>query len=172
MALQTQRCSASPQHTSREWFALYLWLMDADLMACIKYVTPHCNLKQEQIGIILSVSGLIHFVKICSVNKPHFRLADQILLPYGRPDFANLTSAWQKVGYCKRGPSHLRWQMSLKGHRGIEGTEHFLGWSDPKCKAWGMSSWIGDEIKSLVVLSSTWHFLAVWGTNSCSIMHL
>jgi len=38
-------------------------------MAVIKYVTPYCNLKQEQIGILLSVSELIHFMKICSVNE-------------------------------------------------------------------------------------------------------
>lgn len=47
--------------------------MDADLMARIKYVIPYCNLKQEPIGVILSVSGLIHEDLLCKHVKPHFR---------------------------------------------------------------------------------------------------
>jgi len=48
--------------------------------------------------------------------------------------------------------------MSPEGSRGVEGTEHILGPSDPKWKAPGMADWKGDEIKSLVVPSSTFPY--------------
>lgn len=74
----------------------------------------------------------------------------------------------RRRGQCKRGPSHVRWQTSLKGHAGIEGTEHLVGWSDPKCRESGMFRRTGDEIKSSVVLSRARHF----GALTAALVHV
>lgn len=122
------------QHTSTEWLLLYLWLMDADLMACIKYVIPYSN--QQHTGI-LPVSSLHSFYGglLCK-HKPHCGWAAWIPLPYGRADFANNFSWAGGEGAAKGSQSpKVTNDKCLSCCGGVEGTEHLLGPSEPKMRS-------------------------------------